>query len=364
MMGLAIVILLYLLVRVLVVLNNYAVQPYLIKLIPENSPLVSVLIPARNEAENIGNLLNALSEQSYGNIEVLVYDDQSEDATADIVNQKTKTDTRILLLKGNTLPDGWLGKNYGCYSLAQKAKGNYFLFLDADVIPSKTLIANAVGFMQHKKAKLLSIFPHQIKKTFGEELTVALMYDILLSLLPLGLIPNSTNHNFSAANGQFMLFERKCYLAHQPHWWKKLEPTEDIAIASLYKKLNEPCITLLGGDDISCRMYRNGSEAIKGFSKNIIRFFGNSIIFTLFHLLATTLGLGIVILTKEHSILSIYLIGVLVNKAVIGRISGESVLKAWLLILPRHIAYVIVVVRAFVFRAQKNYTWKGRNVNI
>ncbi|MFC0877034.1 glycosyltransferase [Saccharicrinis sp. FJH2] len=364
MIAIAVIILFYLLIRNVVVLYNFAVQPYLIRLVPENEPLISILIPARNEEDNIGSLLKLLTLQTYRRLEILVYDDQSDDRTAEIVTGFFKADNRIKLIKGQKLPVGWLGKNHACYQLAKASNGDYLMFIDADVRPEAHLASSAVGYLQHKKAGLLSIFPHQIKKSIGEQLTVSLMYDILLTLLPLAFVRKSRRPVFSGANGQFMLFERSVYLEHQPHWLKKDQPVEDIAIMQLFKKFNIPCITLLGGEDIACRMYNNGTGAINGFAKNVIRFFGNSIPFTLFHALVTTFGLVVMLMMPDFRFLSMYLIGVLVYKAVAGRMSRESILKAWLLIIPRQFMFIIVVIRALIFRLRQDYSWKGRNIKI
>ncbi|HYQ59291.1 MAG TPA: glycosyltransferase, partial [Draconibacterium sp.] len=146
------------------------------------NPLVSILIPARNEEQNIGLLLQDIQQQEWQNLEVLVFNDQSTDKTAEIVESYTKTDQRFQLFNSDGLPEGWLGKNYGCYQLAQKAKGSYFLFLDADVRISGTIIAGTIAKVQQHKLGLLSIFPKQIMRSWGEYLTIPIMNFILLSL--------------------------------------------------------------------------------------------------------------------------------------------------------------------------------------
>src|SRR5512140_362775 len=90
----------------------------------QNYSLVSVLIPARNEEENIRNILQDLLLQDYKNIEIIVFDDQSEDTTADIVKEFERKDPRITLISSHALPEGWLGKNFACHNLSQAAKGD------------------------------------------------------------------------------------------------------------------------------------------------------------------------------------------------------------------------------------------------
>jgi len=197
---------------------------------------VSVLIPARDEEKNIANLLNDLQNQEYQNIEIIVFNDQSTDKTAEIVNTKSKTDKRIKLINSNVLPDGWLGKNYACHSLSQYAKGEYLLFLDADVRIKKDIITKTVQFSKNHNLGLLSIFPKQIMFTLGEQITVPNMNFILLSLLPLILVRKSKFPSLAAANGQFMLFNTDTYRKIMPHEKMKTNKVEDIEIARYYKK--------------------------------------------------------------------------------------------------------------------------------
>ncbi|HEY9123701.1 MAG TPA: glycosyltransferase family A protein, partial [Bacteroidales bacterium] len=99
----------------------------------QNSCMLSVLIPARNEEANIGQLLEKLHNMKNEHVEIIVCDDHSEDKTIQIAREYCKKDPRIQLMLSDTLPTGWLGKNHACFQLAQKARGNYFLFVDADV---------------------------------------------------------------------------------------------------------------------------------------------------------------------------------------------------------------------------------------
>ena len=116
-----------------VALTNLMVERNLPESENSSEELVSVLIPARNEENNIGNILTDLINQDHRNIEVIVFNDQSEDRTAEIVREFARIDNRIRLIESDGLPEGWLGKNYACHKLSQSATGKYLLFLDADV---------------------------------------------------------------------------------------------------------------------------------------------------------------------------------------------------------------------------------------
>ncbi|PKP35170.1 MAG: glycosyl transferase family 2, partial [Bacteroidetes bacterium HGW-Bacteroidetes-15] len=216
--------------RFLVAFFNFLTRPVLPFGKPVGFPLVSVLIPARDEEQNIGKLLSGIIKQTYWNIEVIVYDDQSIDKTSVIVEEFSSADNRISLLKSNGLPKGWLGKNHACHVLAQSAKGDYLLFLDADVMVSPHFIENAVYYAQRKRIVLLSMFPRQELQSLGEKLVVPSMNWILLSLLFLRLVRWSKRRSLAAANGQMMMFDAKVYRDNQWHEQVKSSPVEDISI--------------------------------------------------------------------------------------------------------------------------------------
>ena len=169
----------------LVALINLITRNWLTDTMTESSKLVSVLIPARNEENNISNILNDLLKQYYKDIEVIVCNDQSEDNTESIVKEFAARDGRIKLINSAGPAEGWTGKNYACYLLSKQAKGEYLLFLDADVRLRGQIITNAVVSVDKNGLGLISIFPMQIIKSFGERITVPNMNYILLSLLPL-----------------------------------------------------------------------------------------------------------------------------------------------------------------------------------
>ena len=111
------------------------------KEIRDNNPLISVLIPARNEEDNIDKCLMSLMDQDYRNIEILVLDDNSTDNTSEIIKRISKTYKNIKFIKGKPLHEGWTGKNYACYQLYKESKGKYLFFTDADTIHNKRSIS-------------------------------------------------------------------------------------------------------------------------------------------------------------------------------------------------------------------------------
>jgi cellulose synthase/poly-beta-1,6-N-acetylglucosamine synthase-like glycosyltransferase len=112
--------------RFMVAFSNILFSPVLKRQKQQGKPLVSVLIPARNEEQNLGNILNDLQNQSYLNIEVIIFNDQSTDQTEEIVEAFIKEDKRFHLINTEGLPDGWLGKIKCLFSTGQTSKGRIF----------------------------------------------------------------------------------------------------------------------------------------------------------------------------------------------------------------------------------------------
>jgi glycosyltransferase involved in cell wall biosynthesis len=348
--------------RFLIAFLNFLSRPYLPKGNPVGTPLVSVLIPARNEEKNIGKLLDGILSQSYRNIEVIVYNDQSTDQTSTIVNRFSESDNRITVINGDHLPIGWLGKNYGCFRLAQAAKGDFFIFLDADVSVSSSFVESALGYMQRKRLVLLSMFPRQELVSMGEKLVVPSMNWILLSMLFLRLVRWSKRRSLAAANGQMMMFDAKVYREKQWHEQVKSSPVEDIRISRLIKRQKLRMATLLGSDDVSCRMYASYSEAIKGFTKNVTAFFGGSIVLTILFLLIGTLSPFIVVFGLPFPLALLYFFSLISARLLITKLSGQSVFTNLLLWPIQHLAFIHLVFKAFFYSRTKNLQWKGRDI--
>lgn len=363
MIYLAYFVLFFAVIQLLVAFVNLIFRQNLSKLKTEFSELVSVLIPARNEEKNIANILNDLQNQNYHNIEVIVFNDQSTDKTEEIVSEFSKKDSRIKLINSNGLPDGWLGKNYACYSLSRHANGKYFLFLDADVSVSNDIIINTISHSKKHKLGLLSIFPKQIMMTMGERITVPNMNFILLSLLPLILVRKSKYASLSAANGQFMLFNSTNYFETNPHELMKANKVEDIEIARYFKTKKIPIACIAGNSTIKCRMYDGFTEAVNGFSKNVVNFFGNSFIAAILFWLVTTLGFIPILVGLSPIFVILYFIIIVVTRVFISIVSRQNIPLNLILAIPQQITMGIFIYKAFVNTTKKQYQWKGRNIS-
>jgi len=357
------IILIFTFIQFLVALGNLISGTFLPESGSESAGLVSVLIPARNEENNIGNILNDLINQKYQNIEIIVFNDQSEDKTADIVRDYTHRDNRIRLVNSNGLPDGWLGKNHACHSLSKKSSGEYLLFLDADVCISGNIIGDAIFYSRKYDLGLISIFPKQIIKSIGERITVPNMNYILVSLLPLIFVRKLKYPSLAAANGQFMFFKANIYHTVLPHQLMKENKVEDILIAREFKKRCFKIACLLGDNRISCRMYTGFNDAIDGFSKNVIEFFGGSFILAILFWIITTFGILIAIFLLPGPLCLVYLLLYLLTRIIISVASHQNVFYNLLFFVPLQLSLGLFIYRAFCNKYFRKLQWKGRSID-
>ena len=150
--------------------------------IPEPAPLVSILIPARDEAANIGACLGSLQKQDYPNFEILVLDDNSSDNTAAIVARLAAQDNRIQLIGGEPLAEGWAGKPFACYQLAKKARGSWLLFVDADTTHAPYMLRSVLALALELKPSLLSGFPRQLVTSLPQKVAIPVLYLSLIHI--------------------------------------------------------------------------------------------------------------------------------------------------------------------------------------
>ncbi|MGM9477931.1 glycosyltransferase [Pedobacter sp. GSP4] len=355
-------VLIFLVIRFSVTVFNFLSNPKLPRVVKHYQDKVSILIPARNEAENILGLLASIKNQDYTNYEVIVLDDNSSDSTFAVVKEFCTVNANFEVVKGKELPQKWLGKNFACHQLSSFATGKYLLFIDADETIKRGLINSLIARMELGKLSLLSVFTNQVMKSVGERLTVPLMHFILLNLLPLRLVKLSKNHAFAAASGQCMFFNAANYRDNQWHERVKLQVVEDVEIMKLVKQEKFNAEALLANGLIYCRMYKNLGESMNGFSKNLLAGFGNNIIILLLYQLLVVVGPVILILNFNVALLVLPLTLIILSRIMISYLSGQNVLIN-LILHPFQMLFFLIIsfisIKKHIF---KTGTWKGRTI--
>ncbi len=238
----------------------------------ESAPSVSVIVPARNEALNIGTCVTSLSASEYPDFEIIVVDDRSEDGTADLVRSLDRGQARrLVVLDGDPLPEGWLGKPWACHQGAQHARGEILLFTDADTVHGSALMAKAVSGLQEERADLLTVVGLQLMETFWERLVQPQVFLLMVFRFPrFEAIAKNGRWRDAIANGQFIMFPRAAYDTIGGHEAVHDEVVEDLALAQLVKREGMALRIRRAEDDLATRMYRSLRELVSGWSKNVV----------------------------------------------------------------------------------------------
>ena len=240
---------------------------------PPVFPTVSILVPARNEEKNIAACVNSLLAQDYPSFEVIVLDDQSSDSTRSILETLGGARTKLRVLEGSSPVEGGVGKNWACIQLARHATGDLLFFTDADTLHQPQTLKAIVTALVGEQADLLTGFPRQEVRTWGERLLVPFFSWALLCFIPLELAYRLRLPGLSNAVGQMMLFRREAYLAIGGHERVSSEIVDDLGLARQIKTAGLRWRVAYAADLISCRMYRETREAINGFVKNLFAAF-------------------------------------------------------------------------------------------
>jgi hypothetical protein len=258
----------------LAVLRTPASQP------PDVAERVSVLVPARDEADRIGPCIEALLDSvGLRDVEVIVLDDGSSDGTADVVRRCAAGDPRLVLLDGtdDPLPDGWLGKTWACERLARAATGTVLVFVDADVVVSPHGIAASIALLRQSNLDLVCPYPRQLADGALPRLVQPLLQWSWATLLPVGLAESSPRESLVAANGQLLVVDTVIYHRSGGHDAVRGEVLDDVALLRAVKRVGGRGVVVDGTDVATCRMYDDAESLVDGYAKSLWSAFGSPI---------------------------------------------------------------------------------------
>ncbi|HVT40518.1 MAG TPA: glycosyltransferase [Gemmatimonadaceae bacterium] len=245
-------------------LDDYPARP------PRDAPLVSVIVPARDEARNIEACVRSILRSTWPRFEVIVVNDHSTDGTGDIARRIAHEDPRVRAMDAPELPRGWFGKQWACHTGARAARGAAFVFTDADTRHSAELLARSVNAMKERGADLFSVGGLQALDTFWELL---LQPHVLAMIVARFRSPErmsrSTNPYHKLANGQFILVRRETYVATGGHEAVRSHVAEDLQMAQQWTRAGLSVQVVPGVDYMTTRMYHGFREIALGWGKNI-----------------------------------------------------------------------------------------------
>jgi chlorobactene glucosyltransferase len=237
---------------------------------PSPPPLVSVVIPARNEKRNIERCVRSVLGSLYSALDVIVVDDHSSDGTGDIARASAEEDDRLRVISAPDLPSDWFGKQWACATGAAAARGTLLIFTDADTQHAPDLIPRAVNALRGRDVDLLTVVGHQEMHSFWERVAQPQFFG-LLSLRYGGTEDVSRTRNPAnvIANGQFILVTRDSYDAIGGHARVRDHVAEDLALAQEYVRVGRRMTLQLAVRQLSTHMYASLDELMAGWGKNV-----------------------------------------------------------------------------------------------
>jgi chlorobactene glucosyltransferase len=234
----------------------------------EGYPMISICVPARNEERGVEACLTSMLEQDYPNFEVIVVDDNSTDATHDILQRLSEKHSNLTIIQGEPLPSDWHGKPFALYQAQKIAKGEYILFADADPVFDHDLLKTSMHIMQDRNLDMFSLLPGSIFSSFWEKAAQPVFFGFIGSMTPFRKV-NSPEFPEAMGVGAFTMVEKKLYDRMGGHESLKQEILDDIGLARVAKSFGARLLIADGQKLISIRMYHSLEEIRIGWRKNM-----------------------------------------------------------------------------------------------
>jgi cellulose synthase/poly-beta-1,6-N-acetylglucosamine synthase-like glycosyltransferase len=238
--------------------------------VPTDATRVSVIVPARDEARNIGRCVRSLLATTHPHVELVVVDDGSSDDTAAVARDAAARDPRARVIASTPLPPGWFGKQWACATGASAARGDVLMFVDADTTHAPDLVPRAVAALRRRGGGLLSVVGRQDMGTFWERLMQPQVLAILLGRFGgTERVGRSRRAVDKIANGQCLLFDRATYDAVGGHAAVRDVVAEDLMLAQRTFAAGFPVHLVMGERQLATRMYTSLPELMRGWRKNV-----------------------------------------------------------------------------------------------
>jgi chlorobactene glucosyltransferase len=245
--------------------------------LPENPPLVSTIVPARNEERNIERCASGLIHQDYPHLELIFVDDDSRDTTPDILARFARQDSRVKVVNTGGKPEGWNGKQWACHSGAMAATGDWICFMDADTYAEPFLLSRTIAFAIECKIDMLTLQPWYEMCGLWERIVLPAGLTPLLLVFPPHRV-NNPRDTLSIANGQFILMRRTTYDAVGGHAGIRDRMMDDFSLSESVKRAGYRLFVADGADVMRVRLYTNLKEIWAGALKAAVEISGGWLI--------------------------------------------------------------------------------------
>jgi glycosyltransferase involved in cell wall biosynthesis len=333
-----------------------------IKVVKNNSATitksVSILIPMRNEEQNVIECINSVSAQEgLKNFEIIVLDDHSEDQTADLLSKYMN----ISKLNGTNLPDDWLGKLWACQQLADASTGEYLVYIDADVRLSRNAVASAI--LEMGKWDFISPYPKQIAIGFVQRLFQPLLQWSWLASVPLFISQKLGIKSMAVANGQFLIIKRDAYFKSGGHQSIKSEVIDDIMLARQLLASGYSGGVAEASQVASCHMYKTAGELVNGYRKSLWKAFGSIFGTSVAILILFISGVAPFIGAIFGSKIGLISFGLIVLSRFISSIRTGTIPNTALL-HPLAIVFLIgLIIYSWIGKLSNTLTWRDRKLS-
>lgn len=244
-------------------------------------PKVSAIVPGRDEADSIGAALTTRLADDYPDLELVVVDDRSTDATPQIIARFAEADPRVVPVRIDEVPAGWLGKLNALEQGTHAATGEWLLISDADIHFERGTLRKAVAFCEEQGRDFLALVPEFRSKSFAVNVFWATFIRILVMSFSPAAIRDSES-SASAGSGSFMLMRRSVYDASPGFEYLRMETADDMALGMIIKQSGGRCEFMNGRDAAWLPSYGSVREFLRGIEKN-----GSSLAGTPFPLVVT-----------------------------------------------------------------------------
>ncbi len=242
--------------------------------LPEG-PLVSVVMPARDEERGIRAAIASLATQDYPQLEIVVVDDQSSDGTA--AEARAAATARVQVLDGRPLPSGWVGKSWACHQGFETARGEWLLFTDADVRHAPDTIGRVLALAQRERAAGVTLLPVLETAGLAEQTVQPAAAVLIRSFVAPGLLVRSPRVPVAIAAGGFILVSRAAYETVGGHAAMRHELVDDQMLAVRLKRAGTPLLLAGSAGRVRVRMYVGARETLRGWRKNTSAGLGGSV---------------------------------------------------------------------------------------
>ena len=325
----------------------------------ELTETIGVIVPMRNEAENVEGLIATLAAQE-GSLHFYLLDDNSEDQTFELLQQFTKADSRFTVIKGAVLNDKWIGKTWALQQLFNASNEEILVSIDADVRLSNDAVNKAVTALNSARLDFVSPYPRQIAQSFAERLIQPLLQWSWLTTVPLRYAESSGQQSMAVANGQFFVVRRSALSSIGGYQSVKHAVIDDVFLARELVKNGSAGIVINGSDIAQTRMYGSWSEIKAGYGKSLNQAFGSIVgaIFVVAFLVATCIApLLLGVLGSPYGWLGF---AAIVGTRVLSAIKSRGRVLDSVLHPISVLALIYLIIYSYLRRGR--IQWKGRTV--